>query len=123
ASPRTERSAIFAGILHPDRILAESMQRLLRVEHPTLLERKIMTLVSRYASCLSISLFVAFIVTGCHSNQNQASSNPSSPDQSQDQAQDPTSANLAPTSNASTSVANAPANSPQASSEAYSDQG
>ncbi|MGO9436439.1 MAG: hypothetical protein ACLP00_19360 [Terracidiphilus sp.] len=78
-----------------------------------------MTLVSRYASCLSISLFAVFLATGCHSNQNQANTNPSSPDQSQDQAQDPTSANLAPISNASTSVAN----TPQDSSGAYSDQG
>ncbi len=78
-----------------------------------------MTPVFRYASCLSISLLVALIATGCHGNQNQATTNPSSPDQSQDQGQDPTSANLAPISNASTSAANAP----QDTSGAYSDQG
>ncbi|HUD57092.1 MAG TPA: hypothetical protein VMR02_17805 [Terracidiphilus sp.] len=78
-----------------------------------------MTPVSRYASCLSLSLFVAIFAAGCHGNQNQANTNLSSPDQSQDQAQDPTSANLAPISNASTSAANAP----QDTSGAYSDQG
>jgi hypothetical protein len=80
-----------------------------------------MNAISRYASCLSISLVTAVIITGCHGNQNQnaANANPANPDQSQsqDQVQDPTSANIAPISNTSA------ASAPQDSSAGYSDQG
>jgi hypothetical protein len=96
------------------------MQRFSSIWHPTLLERKIMTPDSRYAYRLSISLCVALFVAGCHGNQNQANTTPSSPDQSSDQsqnqAQDPTSANVVPISN--TSAASAPQDN-----SAYSDQG